>query len=249
MKRSRLLAVTVAAATTMSVHGVIASPAEAISPSAEVSTSKGGVTLSWRTPATNAKRAHIANTRSDSSAASVITIADRAAPRSYSFPVTPPKGGSAAVQPDGSVLVADANGAPLGSFLPPWAKDAGGRTLATHYALTGNVLTQFVAIDEDTRFPVTADPQFTWGWVTGTVYFNKRETISISSLGAVLGACAAFGFWSPLAIGVCAAVAGELVAAASIARNHGECVKVKFSGTPATPVYLGAYAYRGGYCT
>ena len=86
----------------------------------------------------------------------------------------------------------------------------------------GCVLSQFVDIDEDTRFPVTADPQFTRGLLSAA---------------------------GPLALAACAAAAGLLVAAANIAKINGECVKVKFSGTPATPVYLGAYTYRGGYCT
>lgn len=40
----------------------------------------------------------------------------------------------------------------------PWAKDANGETLDTYYTITGNTITQTVDFDENTAFPVVADP-------------------------------------------------------------------------------------------
>lgn len=46
----------------------------------------------------------------------------------------------------------------------PWAVDALGRDLPTHYELDGDVLIQKIETSSETAFPVTADPSWTW-WV------------------------------------------------------------------------------------
>jgi hypothetical protein len=51
----------------------------------------------------------------------------------------------------------------VGVIAPPWAVDAGGRRLPTHYTVDGDTLRQHV----DTRsavFPVVADPDISFGW-------------------------------------------------------------------------------------
>jgi hypothetical protein len=54
----------------------------------------------------------------------------------------------------------------IGSVAAPWAVDSVGRSLPTHYEVTGGSLTQVVVTDLNTAFPVTADP--TWVWWVGT---------------------------------------------------------------------------------
>jgi hypothetical protein len=99
------------------------------------------------------------------------------------------------------------------------------------------VLTQTI----DTRsakYPITADPKFTWGWITGTVYFNKSETAEAAVAGGVAG------FWSQFVPGwgtLLGAYSSTLAAEAGLARARGECLEVKL---PA-PV---PGAYKGGYC-
>lgn len=46
----------------------------------------------------------------------------------------------------------------------PWAVDANGMSIPTHYKISGNTLTQVVESSTDTAFPVTADPSW-WWWV------------------------------------------------------------------------------------
>lgn len=46
----------------------------------------------------------------------------------------------------------------------PWAVDAAGREVATHYVLTDDGLAQVIETDADTVFPVVADPAWYW-WV------------------------------------------------------------------------------------
>jgi hypothetical protein len=50
----------------------------------------------------------------------------------------------------------------------PWAVDADGEPVSTHYELAGGVLTQVVDTDADTAFPVTADPEWWWWAWTAT---------------------------------------------------------------------------------
>ncbi|WP_257131989.1 hypothetical protein [Bacillus toyonensis] len=45
--------------------------------------------------------------------------------------------------------------------MPAWAKDANGNPVSTHYKVEGNKLIQVVDFDENTAFPVIADP----GWI------------------------------------------------------------------------------------
>jgi len=83
-------------------------------------------------------------------------------------------------------------------FEAPWAHDAAGRDLATEYALDGNRIVRRVDLDEDTAYPVTADPKLTTGWVTGTVYFNIPETIEIGDTSWFSSACAALTRFGPV---------------------------------------------------
>ena len=50
----------------------------------------------------------------------------------------------------------------------PWAVDANGEPIATHYELADGALTQVVDINADTAFPVTADPEWWWWAWTAT---------------------------------------------------------------------------------
>jgi len=45
-------------------------------------------------------------------------------------------------------------------FEAPWAKDANGAAVTTRYRLEGNTLVQVVDFDQNTAFPVLADPNF-----------------------------------------------------------------------------------------
>jgi hypothetical protein len=201
-----------------------------------------------------ARHAKIVNSSEASAASSVITLTDEAAPTEYQFKVSVPAGSTLVEQADGSVVLDAADGRPLGSFLAPWAKDATGKALPTGYTVSRDrgryVLTQHV----DTAgavFPVTADPKWTTGWVTGTLYFNKSETINIASGSATLigGVCAASGaLGGPPLIGACLIGAGQAIYTANAAKNAGKCLKLKML-IAGPPVYLGGYTYSGGYCT
>lgn len=90
-------------------------------------------------------------------------VRDGSAPTAYTYPVSLPAGAGMAVQEDGSVLISGADGTSLGAFAAPWAKDANGTDIPTHYEVQGASLVQ--VIDHTTTagvaYPVVADP---WLW-------------------------------------------------------------------------------------
>lgn len=57
----------------------------------------------------------------------------------------------------------------IATISAPWAVDAQGKPVPTHYELQGNKLTQVVDATKDTTFPVTADPAW-WWWVATTAH-------------------------------------------------------------------------------
>ena len=79
-------------------------------------------------------------------------------------------------QPSGALLV-KVDGVNTALINAPWAHDANGQSLPTHYEVEGNVFTQVVETDGlDVSYPITADPRVNWGIVSGHVYFSKEET-------------------------------------------------------------------------
>ena len=108
----------------------------------------------------------------------LITIESSDAPKSYSFDYDLPDGerlikaedyynkialNTEVSQEDikseyGSVFIIDKNNEILGVIDSAWAKDADGNSVDTYYKLDGNTLIQVVEFNEDTVFPVVADP-------------------------------------------------------------------------------------------
>ena len=208
-------------------------PASAVSAISVVgTTSPQGDRLSWATPKVNSDDARVTNTTQADGAATVITLKDSVAPTRYDFKLDLPPGASAQLLDDGSAVVRDSLHKALGSFQPPWAKDASGAAIPTSYSLAGNVLSQVIDVRGAT-FPVTADPHYTWGWVSGTVYFNKSETKAIALGGTVVS-------WIPTPYTV---IGGRtLIAWAGIAVAANRCIKLKVGLT----YYINSIAYYSG---
>ena len=126
----------------------------------------------------------------------------------------------------------------IGEFEAPWALDADGNTVPTHFEVDGDTITQIVETDETTAYPVVADPHFTWGWLSGTVYFNKWETLTLCSGSYnTLIALGILPFWLPILL----AVAAVIFVYSCVARLLGMCIKVKSNGS--------VLYYTGGFCT
>lgn len=87
-----------------------------------------------------------------------ILMTDPAAPREYRFPQQLPPGGRLRENPDGSIDVLDADGQPTAHTNPPWAYDALGRPVRTHYRADGDTIVQYIEPDPDNVYPILADP-------------------------------------------------------------------------------------------
>lgn len=151
---------------------------------------------------------------------------------------------------DGSVevteTIADGVTSSIGLIDAPWAIDANGTNVPTHYTVDENRLTQHVDHSGNFAYPVTADPKITNTWWNRTVYYNRYETKRIADR-AVYGVLGSYLPWVPAKI-----AAGYLTAVSatfSYYHSNGQCGKLVFYGLGSAPVpqqYGGSEA--GGYC-
>lgn len=88
-------------------------------------------------------------------------LSDASAPSTFEYPVDVPAGGSIVTQDDGGITVLDADGLPQGGFAAPWARDANGSSVPTHYQVNGTTVVQVVE-HTGAAYPVVADP---WLWI------------------------------------------------------------------------------------
>lgn len=107
--------------------------------------------------------------------AQILTVLDSAASATnHAYQMQIPAGGQAIQNADGSIAVTDGEGTPEVTIATPWAQDATGRDLPTHYTLHDNTLTQHIDTTGAT-FPVVADPKVTFeSDSTGTKFVVAR---------------------------------------------------------------------------
>ncbi|MWA07914.1 hypothetical protein [Streptomyces sp. BA2] len=179
----------------------------------------------------------------DGGVRSLVTLKDGKAATSQRFELSLPANTEIASNEDGGYdlirEIGDETAVAIGTIDAPWAKDAGGRDLPTNYKLEGNTLVQSIETNSGTAFPVVADPKVTWGWVTGTIYFNRKETRRIA-LGGGLGATAIAaipgGFTTVIGVTMAA-----ITARASAAYDRGRCLRIKLP-------HVYPDHYKGGHC-
>lgn len=106
----------------------------------------------------------------------LISIPSATSPSEYRFPLEILTGGEALVLEDGSVIVLDGNGDPLGGFHIPWAYDANGKELPTSFRIENDTLVQTVDLSGATAFPVIADPDRGSAWWGVWFRYTKAET-------------------------------------------------------------------------
>jgi hypothetical protein len=125
---------------------------------------------------------------------------------------------------DGSVSVSDADGF-LGGIEAPWAIDAEGQSLPTHYEVSGATLTQIVDTTE-AAFPVVADPTVQFFGPYIQVHLNKAESRTAVT---GYGACAAVLSKSPVPFAKLLQVACTTVTAIGVAQLAGNrCVSIHY---------------------
>ena len=137
----------------------------------------------------------------------------------------------------GGVSITDSMGEVDMAIPPPWAYDASGSVVASDYSLEGTTLTLNIHPGSSAVYPIIADPVFTWGWVTGTVYFNKLETRMIcTNTAQSLAWLGITGFWYPILV----ALGWYLTIYSCIAGITDRCIKVKSYGS--------VFIYAGTHC-
>jgi hypothetical protein len=88
----------------------------------------------------------------------LVHIESAAAPTEYAFTLDLPEGGQLVPLEDGGAVVSNAAGDILATFTPPWATDAHGVEVPTHYEIRGNTLIQHLELSPALTYPVVADP-------------------------------------------------------------------------------------------
>lgn len=104
----------------------------------------------------------------------LLTVVNRKkAPTTYAYPVTLPQGGHIEVAPGGTGAgVFNASGEVIAVVMAPWAKDANGKTVPTHFTTDGKTLTQHIAHQaKGVQYPVVADPVILPAWAVARLFW------------------------------------------------------------------------------
>lgn len=113
----------------------------------------------------------VAQQKVDGSVQIITTIDSESSPTEYSFDLTLPDGVKLTLMEDGSIIAIGAGGEFVAGAPKPWAVDANGASVPTHFTINGNRLTQVVSHDSDDVFPVVADP-----WLGAALYGGVAAT-------------------------------------------------------------------------
>lgn len=165
-------------------------------------------------------------------AVQISTVIENAnAPKRYDYPLTLPEGQQARLLTDGSVVVGSEDAESASAFIPaPWARDAAGAAVPTHYELSGSTLTQVVDVTATTDFPVVADPTVTWLLWGRTIKYTKAETKQVADFASSAQMFSYLCIIGGLAGAACATLANlgfQIVKnAATNALRAGRCIQL-----------------------
>lgn len=132
----------------------------------------------------------------------------------------------------------------VATIAAPWATDAKGHPVATHYEVSGDGnLVQVIQADKQTAYPVVSDPTIGVTWQGFNVWFNRAETYRIGNVNAagflMFGTIVTANFVA-IAIGW---TVGAVMGYASSTYNAGKCLKYTW------PLALSSFgSYTGGNC-
>ncbi|WP_123929511.1 hypothetical protein [Corynebacterium choanae] len=121
----------------------------------------------------------------------IIPTADSATTRT--FEVEMDGAVSLQIHKESGAIVVKLDESPVAIIKSPWAKDANGLDVPTYFSGEGNRFTQHVETSSgDYAYPITADPRFDWGIVSGHAYFSKEETRKMAASSAAAAAVSPF---------------------------------------------------------
>lgn len=116
-------------------------------------------------------------------------LADADAATSFSYTL---EGVDLAIQPDGSIalypegtLTSGVTATGIGFIDAPWAFDAAGAAVPTHYEVAGDTFVQIVEPPADAAYPVVADPTAWWGmyWNVSSTTANRLSALLYAGAG------------------------------------------------------------------
>lgn len=116
----------------------------------------------------------------------------------------------------------------------PWARDAAGTPVETRYEIRGGSLVQTISTDENTVFPVVADPTWEWYLAAYGAGFDKRETKQLASAGAASGFC---GFLPGAFAAACGVLGAQWFLQAQMAADANACVFIAVVPAPVAVRY------------
>lgn len=110
------------------------------------------------------------------------TIANSTAPERYTYLVETAPGDYFQIQEDGSAVLYAADGTVKLGVATPWAKDANGQSIPTHYETDGTSLTQVIehASAAKVAYPVVSDPF----WIPALMVFANLTRHVITQAAA-----------------------------------------------------------------
>jgi hypothetical protein len=137
-------------------------------------------------------------------------IDDASDPTVFDYPLElPPEGRIELTKPSQDIgskprfaaLVFDANDDVVATVDAPWAVDAEGRDIPTHFTVSGSVLTQHVDhAAQASVYPIIADPYFHW-YDLGVVITLSHAEMEAVAVGGLAAAQALFGIGIVTVIG------------------------------------------------
>jgi hypothetical protein len=189
----------------------------------------------------------------DDGAVQILTTIEHAgAPTDYKYEFDLADGDSLVLSADGGAEIRDADGLLHTTIDAPWALDANGDSVPTHYTVDGATLTQVVDLAATTAFPVVADPTISFGWAIYVRYSKSDVRTVTTGLGGAINDKAKFGFILCGKIPHWAAKAGCALLGTSLhssiyntfkyAKDHNQCVEVQLAYISYLPVVWKSYS-------
>lgn len=174
-----------------------------------------------------------------------MVIAKASAPSRYGYRLAVPHGGHLVPSVTGGYFVVDGNNDTVAMVAAPWAKDANGAAIPTHYEVKGTTLTQVVEFTTETAFPVVADPEFAWYGILPSVKLNRSETKTATTLTGMATVCGWVGrFTTLVGAGVCGLNAASIIVNTQrIHFTEKRCAQLLIG-----PGAIGTIGYSGGNC-
>lgn len=192
----------------------------------------------------------------DGSVQILTTITDANAPTEYRYTIDLAPGATLLAAADGGVAILDKGGDAIGFIAPPWALDANGAVVPTHYEIDGGTLVQVVShLTSDTVYPVIADPKISFGWKIYYKY-SKSETKTYAGYtpyGTIAsGICPFLLLGGPWSVAACVAAlevfAVSLDRTFNSAASHGKCVEISLPYYPSIVAFAAQMRWKEVSC-